>query len=211
LAKNDDKWYQHNGKVIAKPPSLEWANTVLACQGIISFDAVLCDGPRHQFVSFPKGSEPHPWYTHPDAHLSSRIATHSTGGCASCGTAPESFSDFKISPMDRFPLLAPVPLHSSTAKAAKTPFSASRGKLLVRCMDCIRNRCCENCHKWWCEDCYEVPNHAYTTGSTQPWEVGGGGGAGVGVGEENVKVHMGLCVEDCLVAETMSGAASHGM
>ncbi len=201
LVNNGDKWYQNSGKVITKSLSLEWASTVAACQGIISFDAVLCDGPRHKYVYIPEDSEPHPWYHHPDAHLSARIATHSIGGCASCGTAPESFSDFKISPLDRFPLLAPVPLHSSTTKAAKTPFPGGREKLLVRCLDCIRNRCCENCHKWWCEDCYEVPSQAYINGSTQAWEVGGGSAS-----QKHVKVHMGLCVENCLAVELISGA-----
>jgi hypothetical protein len=209
LVNSGDKWYQSGGKVISKPPSMEWANTVLACQGIISFDAVLCEGPRHEFYPQPRDSEPYPWYHHPNAHLSSRIATHSVGGCAGCGTAPESFSTFGVTSNDRFPLLAPVPLHCSTAKAAKAPFAASGNKLLVRCMDCVRNRCCENCHKWWCEDCYEVPSHAYISGSTPPWEI-----TRTAVGgqtEKHVKVHMGLCVEDCLVAEMMSGAGSNGM
>jgi hypothetical protein len=43
----------------------------------------------------------------------------------------------------------------------------------------------------------------------QPWEavdITKGGHP-----EKNVKVHIDLCVEDCLVAEMMPGAGSNGM
>ncbi|KAI9051297.1 hypothetical protein LZ554_005398 [Drepanopeziza brunnea f. sp. 'monogermtubi'] len=157
LASSADKWYQTGGKVFSKPISLEWANTLYACQGIISFDAALCHGPRHS-PGTKEHSQVNPWYRSESAHLSSRVATHSIGCCSNCGEAPEGISSFGVSPLDRFPLLSPPPLHSSTAKAAKTPFSHSGDKLLLRCMDCLRNRFCESCKRWWCEDCYEVPN-----------------------------------------------------
>lgn len=205
-----DKWYQASGKVIAKPPSLEWASTMLVCQGLISFDAVLCSGPRHSTTAVETGpGSKVPWYRSSCSHLSSRVATHALGSCVGCGKAPEGFSKFKTSPLARFPLLAPPPLHSSASKAAKTPFSACDDRLLVRCMDCLKGRFCENCHKWWCEDCYEVPDNSYIQVSPQHWEaIGNPPGGHL---EKNVKVHMGLCVEDCLVAEMMSGAGSNGM
>jgi hypothetical protein len=31
------------------------------------------------------------------------------------------------------------------------------------------------------------------------------------ISKETIKVHMGLCLEHCLVGEMMAGAGSHGM
>ncbi|KAF8851790.1 hypothetical protein BDZ45DRAFT_600896 [Acephala macrosclerotiorum] len=210
LESGSDKWYQASGKVIGKVPSQEWAHAIFYCQGIISFDAVLCRGPRHSTATFE--SEPHakaPWYHSRCSHLSSRVATHALSGCVGCGKAPEGFSKFGTSPLSHFPLLAPPPLHSSTSKSAKVPFLPQDDRLLVRCMDCLKGRFCENCHKWWCEDCYEIPDNAQPQGSPEPWETVPGTIGGHP--EKHVKVHMGLCVEDCLVAEMTSGAGSNGM
>jgi len=210
MVRGGDKWYLATGKVLANPPSTDWDNTIYACRGIISFDVVLCHGPRHTALVAQSSTNPTtvPWYKKPDSYITPRAATHSIGGCSSCGTAPERFSKFGSSPLDQFPLLAPPPLYSSTTKAAKTPFHGSGNKLLLRCMDCLQNRFCGSCHKWWCEDCYEVPNQAFG-GPVQPWEavdITKGGHP-----ERNVKVHIDLCVEDCLVAEMKSGAGSNGM
>lgn len=201
-----DKWYGKSGKVIAKPLSLEWANTLQACQGIISFDAVLCRGPRHSLpITTKDDQKSEPWYWCQDAHMAYRIATYAVKGCCKCGTSPEGFSEFGISPSEQFPLLAPPPLHNSTAKSAKAPprDGINNGKLLVRCLDCLRNRYCESCHKWWCEDCYETSNST----SNVPTVLQHLDSVGR---EDNVKVHMGLCVE-CLVPEMMVGAGSFGM
>jgi hypothetical protein len=209
LEGGSDKWYQANGKVISKPPSPEWATTMLACQGFISFDAVLCHGPRHSAAASADQGSKAPWYRSRCAHISARVATHSIGGCVGCGKAPEGHSKFGTTPLSRFPLLAPPPLHSSTAKSAKKPLSPNDDQILARCMDCLKGRFCENCHKWWCEDCYEVPENSYSQVSPQPWETVGSPLGGHP--EKHVKVHMGLCVEDCLVAEMMSGAGGNGM
>ncbi|KAL2063174.1 hypothetical protein VTL71DRAFT_6246 [Oculimacula yallundae] len=211
LASGADKWYQAGGKVLFFTPSLEWANTMLACEGIISFDAVLCNGPRHSSAVIGNGKPASPWYRSSGSHLSSRVATHSVGGCFGCKRAPEDIAKFKRDPLERFPLLAPPPLHSSTVKAAKTPFPRFADELVLRCTDCLRSRFCENCHKWWCEDCYEISDGGgfFVPGSTtQPWE---SNDASDSETKQNVKVHMGLCVEDCLVLEMMSGAGSNGM
>ncbi|KAK0122543.1 hypothetical protein ONS96_009585 [Cadophora gregata f. sp. sojae] len=212
LASGADKWYQAGGKVLSKPPSLEWANTMYACQGIISFDAVLCNGPRHSSLGRDDGKSPSPWYQSSGVHLSSRVATHSVGGCAGCKKGPESIARFNQAPLGRFPLLAPPPLHSSTLKAAKMPFPGFEDKLLLRCADCLRSRFCENCHKWWCEDCYEISDQG---GFFVPGPASSLGAAESVISgkrpDQNVKVHMGLCVEDCLVGEMMSGAGSNGM
>jgi len=212
--KGVDKWYQNSGKVIPKPPSLEWANTMQACEGIISFDAVLCHGPRHSPLAPEADPDSKvPWYKQQSAHISPRVASYAIAGCSGCGTAPEGFSRFGLSPKEQFPLLAPLPLHSSTVKSAKTPFSnpPTDSKLLVRCLECLRNRYCESCFKWWCEDCYEIPNQSANADSLQPWEAVG---TTIGIGGypgKNVKVHIGLCVQGCLVAEMMSGTDSMRM
>jgi hypothetical protein len=71
----------------------------------------------------------------------------------------------------RFPLLAPPPMHSSSLEVAMCPTGqsvrtrvpyASRGKqqkaqFIPRCFDCIRDRYCAGCHRWWCESCYIGP------------------------------------------------------
>ncbi|CZR66346.1 uncharacterized protein PAC_16247 [Phialocephala subalpina] len=209
LESGSDKWYQASGKVIAKVPSQDWAHAMFHCAGIISFDAVLCHGPRHSNAAFEDDEEAKAlWYHSRCSHLSARVATHALGGCVGCGKAPEGFSKFGVSPLSRFPLLAPPTLHSSTAKAAKTPFLPDDDRLLVRCVDCLKGRFCENCNKWWCEDCYKIPDNTIPQGSPELEAMAGTLG---GHPEKHVKVHMGLCVEECLVAEMMSGAGSNGI
>lgn len=198
MGESVDKWYEPSGKVLRKVPSPEWADTMLACEGTISFDAVLCDGPRHAGLSSNNGG---PWYHHDDAYLPPRVANHAVGGCALCHVSPEGFSIFGISPPTRFPLLAPPPLQSSIVRSAKTPFGLSNGKLLVRCSDCLRGRFCESCYKWWCEDCYENTTSKHSISCL-----------GISMGDKSqnidVKVHMGLCVKDCLVTEMLLGSNS---
>lgn len=195
--RNRNLWFGRTGKIFPKLVSLDWASTLHACQGRISFDAVLCSGPRHQL---PTESSSSAWYTHSDFHITPQVATHALEGCSGCGTCPEGFSKFGTSPMDRLPLLAPVPLHSSTTKSAKIPLQGEvEKKLLVRCIECLKNLYCESCHRWWCEDCYEIPGQGYDASSvTQPWE--STVASPVQNPEKNVKVHMGLCVENCLVS-----------
>lgn len=204
MLEKGDHWYQGVGKVFTKPPSLEWANTMQACQGLISFDAVLCGGLRHSILvaeSTPTNNIP--WYQRPGAHIQPRVAICAVGGCHRCGSAPEGFSQFGTSSISQFPLLSPPPLHCSTSKAAKIPFiQFPETSFLARCTDCLRNRYCESCHIWWCEDCYEIPNHP---------SYGGGEVAKGGAVDQKVKVHMGFCVENCLVKEMEIGAGSNGM
>lgn len=165
IAKNSDNWFGRSGKLFPRLISPEWAEILQACRGIISFDAVLCAGPRHSDMKTVLDT------TYPHYHIPPRVATHALDGCNGCGRAPEGLSKLGHSNIDGFPLLAPPTLHSSTTKAAKTP-PRSLGyekKLLVRCIDCLRSRYCESCHKWWCEDCYEVNNNGYI--SNQSWEL----------------------------------------
>lgn len=198
-------WFGKRGKIFPRPISSHWAGTLHACHGIISFDAVLCNGPRHQLSTERLSSA---WYSQLEFYVAPQVATHALEGCSHCGSSPEGFSKFGTSPMDRLPLLAPVPLQSSTTKSAKTP---PRGdvekKLLVRCIECLKSRYCESCHRWWCEDCYDIPGQGYNPSIAQSWEMA----ESAEKPEENVKVHMDLCVDNCLVGGMMSGTSSYGM
>ncbi|CCC09737.1 unnamed protein product [Sordaria macrospora k-hell] len=171
-----------------------WASTLVACHGIIAFDAVLCTGPRHM--------NSRAWGTVDIEALNAAgnpaskdvpihaIATHSLGGCAGCGSAPEGWTIWGEEPpterdpyerraseggtmttdIGRFPLLAPPPMHSVSLKSAMCPTGQSvytrlsqfrskgeQARFIPRCYDCIRDRYCNRCNKWWCETCYVGP------------------------------------------------------
>lgn len=196
--RNSDLWFGKCGKVLTKPIGSEWASTLQACQGLLSFDAVLCHGPRHRIRD---ETAPSAWYAQADMHIGPQIATHALGACSGCGAAPEGLCKFGSTNVTRLPLLSPVPLHTSTSKSAKAPFRGQvEKKLLMRCFECLKNRYCESCHKWWCEDCYEAQGQGQDSS-----------GAGMLPRDSKVHIHMGLCVESCLVGEMMAGAGSNGM
>jgi hypothetical protein len=202
---NSDLWFGKRGKIFPRSISSHWAGTLHACHGMISFDAVLCNGPRHQL---PTERSTSAWYSRPEFHVAPQVATHALEGCSRCGSSPEGISKFGTSPMHRLPLLAPVPLQSSTTKSAKAPPQGGvEKKLLVRCIECLKSRYCKSCHRWWCEDCYDVPGQGYNTSIAQSWEM-----AELAENpEENVKVRMDLCVDNSLVGGMTSGAGNHGM
>jgi hypothetical protein len=156
-----------------------------------------------------------PWYLRPVAHLPPTVAMIALQGCSSCHSAPEGIVDYGVMPPQDLPLLAPPPFYSSTIKAATRANKTINGKkarLLHRCRDCLRGRYCESCHKWWCEDCYELV--VGNEGMKPPYAVISGfsdAGRSDGPGPSNFKVYMGLCVEDCLVGEMMFSAGSNGM
>ncbi|KAI1088414.1 hypothetical protein F5B19DRAFT_427455 [Rostrohypoxylon terebratum] len=166
-----DDWYHKKGRIIGKHIADGWAETLLDCRETIRFDAVLCTGPRHQnspaFGKVPVASGG----TMPDVNSPWGVATFALGGCASCGSSPEGFTVYGNSPAEELPLLAPVPLHSSTVKAATCPnpnpnpnpndkpgTRRETHKFIPRCLECIRERYCFSCDQWWCESCYQVPS-----------------------------------------------------
>lgn len=216
LSRTHDRWWNPSGRMFRKTPASEWAETLKACEGIIAFDAVLCRGPRHDAPKIYSSAEEE---TH--NYLPAAVATVALGsvGCAKCGSYPEGWTTFESSPSHQLPLLAPPPLHSSTVKAAQRPLHAHHeGEppgMVVRCLDCLRGRWCERCHRWWCENCYtpttrtQLQQHEYVQ---QAVGMTGENWAQEGAHQAiEVKVHMGLCVDTCLVGELMSGAGESGM
>jgi hypothetical protein len=153
-----DPWWCRKGAMISKYWGYDWATCLLACEGKIAFDAVACRGPRHRnspafgaFGTVPVGED--------SPHLAGlpAVASFSLSGCESCGTSPEGL----FYPTDdlmraNVPLLGPPPLLSSSLRAAKTPGQPAT-PFVPRCLDCLTERYCAGCHKWWCEACYTPP------------------------------------------------------
>lgn len=147
----EEPWYGQRGWQFAGTSHihLDWAQTLVACNGIIAFDAVLCAGPRHlnspawgkvdvdtldAASSSASPGVPH-WH----------VAQFSVGGCAGCGSAPEGWTVWgeegdasnterpdagdrrgsgaagTDAAIGRFPLLPHLPLHSSSVKVAMCP------------------------------------------------------------------------------------------
>lgn len=145
-----DPWWCRKGAMIRKYWAHDWATCLLACEGKIAFDTVACRGPRHwnspAFGTVPVGEDTRPG-----------VASFSLSGCESCGTSPEGL----FYPTDdllraNVPLLGPPPLLSSSLRAAKTPGQPAT-PFVPRCVDCLTERYCAGCHKWWCEACYTPP------------------------------------------------------
>ncbi|KAM4062707.1 ubiquitin fusion degradation protein (Ufd1) [Hirsutella rhossiliensis] len=149
LRPDGDAWWSKRGRIISRLISDEWASCMVACEGIIAFDAVLCQGPRHRNshafgkTSFPADSGP-------------AAATFAVSGCENCGTAPEGLAHPASTSPASLPLLAPPPILSSSIRAATSP-QLPHQPFVARCMDCLRERYCIACHKWWCEACYKLP------------------------------------------------------
>lgn len=142
-------WYCPSGQLLKNNVDEEWAKTIKKCEDIIAFDAVLCRGPRHDLFSTTNQFE--------GRSLGPAIATVALGpqGCDGCNTCPEGPAIWGQSALENFPLLTPVPLHSSSIKAAKRPvlYSDENPVCIARCTDCITDRRCHRCSKWFCSDC----------------------------------------------------------
>lgn len=148
------------------------------------------------------------------------VATHALGGCAACGGAPEGWVVWGTTPeplqrggaeeqrmreieedsghrlsweIGRFPLLLPVPRHSSNIKAAMCPpgqavnsrtgdhgerqrADAGAGeddavglaRFIPRCDQCLAERYCRVCRRWWCETCFPGPVQNHFEGNGPP-------------------------------------------
>jgi hypothetical protein len=218
LTRTKDKWYRSSGRMMKKRPSADWAEIVQACEGIITFDAVLCRGPRHDPSKAYIMEGTANGLPHPASFIRPTLANVALGpsGCESCHSCPEEPAYFGTSPISQFPLLSPVPLHWSSIRAAQTPHTIDGSAplpLIVRCEDCLKGRWCERCHKWWDEGCYAGSTVAQRTElqQTELTETLEPDGTTRVVPKQTIKVHMGLCVEDCLVDSWMAGAGGMGM
>lgn len=185
-------WYNDCGRILDPHIAGQtWAGLLQACAGTISFDAVLCRR------CLQIGVRP-------------QVATVSLRGCTSCHNAPEGAAYPGVSPIEHLPLLSPPPLYSSTVRAAQSP-STSGGRIpafFARCEDCLHDRWCQLCNKWWCESCYQIPS--LSTGVA----------ASMSAAEDlstllapnqSIKVHRGLCAEKCLIEELYTGGGEGGM
>ena len=156
LERDGDAWWFKKGRIVTKHVPDEWAQCMLGCEGIIAFDAVLCHGPRHRnspvFGTTPLRADRGP-----------AVATYALPPCATCGKSPEGAVDPAGDVAQaNVPLLAPPPILSSSLRAAKSPRQPA-APYVSRCLECIRERYCATCHKWWCESCYTVPGQEAAT------------------------------------------------
>jgi len=174
-----------------------WEGTLNKCNNIIAFDATLCRGPRHDPLTS----------TSPAAIASVCLGSQ---GCEQCGKMPEGFAIAGQSPLSEVPMLRPPPMYGSTARLAQTiPHSGNPEQnvpFVARCRDCVKERWCEGCNRFWCEECYR-PAPSGTIPIPAPVEPDQPSAAV----NSHIKVFMGYCVERCLVSELYSGAGEGGM
>lgn len=156
---SQNAWYRPSGKLLKGPIEEGWAQTLQKCEGIIAFDAVLCRGPRHNVDFYSSANENGP---RPEGGLlRPAIATIALGprGCDGCRSSPEGPAVWGQSPDEYFPLLSPPPLHSSKVSEAKNPHPSGDGHpvLIARCEECLTDRWCHRCNKWFCFNCLPRP------------------------------------------------------
>ncbi|XWW99266.1 hypothetical protein V2A60_007275 [Cordyceps javanica] len=149
VERSRDAWWDVKGRQLSRPVQDEWANCLLACSGVIVFDALLCQGPRHR-NSRAAGT------ANILADHRPAVATYSLSGCEGCGKAPEGMTEPNSHVATDLPLISPPPITSSSLRAATAP-SQKATAFVPRCAECIRDRYCHCCNKWWCESCYQLP------------------------------------------------------
>ncbi|KAJ5447873.1 hypothetical protein N7445_002694 [Penicillium cf. griseofulvum] len=137
-----NEWYSASGKLFKHTLDEGWAQVLKKCEGIIAFDATLCRGPRHDPNLYSSTTEE----TLAEVPLlGPAVATVALGprGCDGCHSSPE----------------APPPLHSSSVATAKRPelIPGEHPVLIARCTDCLTNRWCHRCNKWFCGNCLPNP------------------------------------------------------
>ncbi|KAL3460562.1 hypothetical protein BJX64DRAFT_183465 [Aspergillus heterothallicus] len=160
---HQNAWYSPSGKLLKRQIEDGWAQTLLKCEGIIAFDAVLCRGPRHDITFIAAENDKSDEAQPGNRLLGPAIATTALGprGCDGCHTSPEGPAIWGQSPDAHFPLLAPPPFHSSTLVSARRPavFPDEYPILIARCADCLTDRWCHRCNKWFCDTCLPHPEH----------------------------------------------------
>ncbi|KAF3935342.1 hypothetical protein ABW19_dt0208628 [Dactylella cylindrospora] len=143
-----EPWYLTLFPVCATPSSPSWGRTLEAAKGIISFDGILCRGPRHN-----------PEQSVDVVYQQPTIAIFALGqGCMLCGTSPEGPAIYGKSPPEWLPLLSPPPITVCSVNAARRPTPLKDGsypQLFTRCVHCITGRYCFKCRRWVCENCVD--------------------------------------------------------
>ncbi len=206
LQHSRDAWWDIKGRQLKRPVPDEWANCLLACSGVIAFDALLCQGPRHRNSS--AAGKAHVLAEHGPA-----VATYSLSGCAGCGKAPEGLIAPSSHAVSDLPLLAPPPIMSSSLRAATAPGPTATA-FVPRCAECISERYCHCCNKWWCESCYQLPSQG---SHHEPAVVIMDDGDGIGQLEDymfleeatpKIKVQTHMCNECTVLARASPANAS---
>ncbi|PYH89285.1 hypothetical protein BO71DRAFT_337015 [Aspergillus ellipticus CBS 707.79] len=156
-------WYRPSGQLLKGNIEEDWAQTIHKCEGIIAFDAVLCRGPRHNVDFYPSLSQNQDSSQSEGRLLGPRLATVALGprGCEGCHTSPEGPAIWGQTSDEHFPLLTPPPFHASSVTIAKRPvlFPVEKPTLIVRCTECLTDRWCHRCNRWFCTDCLLHPEH----------------------------------------------------
>ncbi|PYH47257.1 uncharacterized protein BP01DRAFT_315464 [Aspergillus saccharolyticus JOP 1030-1] len=196
----EDPWFYPSGKIFKGSIDDGWAETVQKCEGIIAFDAVLCRGHRHNF-EFHALSQTNAHSNQESRLLAPAIATVALGprGCDGCHTAPEGPDIWGQSNEERFPLLAPPPLHSSAVTAARRPAlnSHEQAVLIARCTECLTDRWCHRCNKWFCASCLPHPERVRSNLTPHQTAVRGPRGDDSNMGRPGVSKDCWECGPTC--------------
>ncbi|KAJ5295160.1 hypothetical protein N7508_009981 [Penicillium antarcticum] len=156
VEQQQNEWYSPTGKLFKHSLEDGWAQVLQKCEGIIAFDAALCRGPRHDANLFTGENSPVEVPL-----LGPAVATVALGprGCDGCHSSPEGPAIWGQAPDVQFPMLSPPPLHASNVAAAKRPelIPGEHPVLIARCADCLTNRWCHRCNKWFCGNCLPHP------------------------------------------------------
>ncbi|KAF8453339.1 hypothetical protein BGX38DRAFT_1178105 [Terfezia claveryi] len=138
-----------------------WVETMKLLKGKVAFDAEVCRGKAH----FQYDGETGEWMESDPIVASMRL----TKGCAGCGAHPESEDYHHHVGRTRgtgygdgdscevvFP---PAPIYTSSLVDAKSDkhLRGGRGRVTLRCTECLGKRYCRGCGKWWCTPCAERP------------------------------------------------------
>lgn len=133
-----------------------WVTTMKALQGKVTFDSNVCRGKNHYFYNEITGEY--------EERNSTVATTRLLDGCAGCGAWPESelhLSQERGSGYgdgDSEVVFPPAPVHSSSLAAAKSDrhLRIGQGRVATLCTECIKERQCRACAKWWCQTCVHM-------------------------------------------------------
>lgn len=213
-------WFSRTGSVLPEQwvDRGMWEDTLLLCNGIIAFDAVLCTHMHREMRPYRSNAM--------NAHLRSGTTSRpraiyalGSSGCAGCGCVPKGAPVWGQSDLTAFPLVSPPPFSGRLVDAVRPPFSptSEQQTLVVSCGWCLSDRYCQSCHRYWCGKCYhplrrkralqleaqaehEETDENVSAELRRLSECGGGG--------TSIKVYNGLCTQYCAFGEDL--AAGNG-